>query len=38
MTAGLDGGRSSRQHGPRQGILPFVIRHGTGEEVTAHAG
>ena len=22
----------------RQGILPFVIRHGTGEAVTAHAG
>ncbi len=22
----------------RQGILPFVIRHGNGEEVTAHAG
>ncbi len=23
---------------PRQGILPFVIRHGNGEEVTTHAG
>jgi hypothetical protein len=23
---------------PRQGILPFIMRHGNGEEVTAHAG
>lgn len=27
-----------RPREPRQGILPFVIRHGNGEEVTAHAG
>ncbi len=32
-----DGG-SPRPRAPRQGILPFVIRHGNGEEVTAHAG
>ncbi len=29
---------SPRPRAPRQGILPFVIRHGNGEEVTAHAG
>jgi len=38
MTAGMDGVSPRRQHEPRQGILPFVIRHGNGEEVTAHAG
>ncbi len=38
MTAEMDGVSPRRQHEPRQGILPFVIRHGTGEEVTAHAG
>jgi len=41
MTAvreGRDGVSPSRQREPRQGILPFVIRHGNGEEVTAHAG
>ena len=41
MTAvreGRDGVSASRQREPRQGILPFVIRHGTGEAVTAHAG
>jgi hypothetical protein len=38
MTAGMDGVSPRRQHAPRQGILPFVIRHGTGEAVTAHAG
>jgi len=27
-----------RPRAPRQGILPFVFRHGNGEEVTAHAG
>ena len=27
-----------RPREPRQGILPFVIRHGHGEAVTAHAG
>lgn len=27
-----------RPRAPRQGILPFVIRHGNGDEVTAHAG
>jgi len=31
-------GGSPRPRAPRQGILPFVIRHGDGEEVTAHAG
>ncbi len=31
-------GASPRPREPRQGILPFVIRHGHGEEVTAHAG
>jgi hypothetical protein len=31
-------GASPRPREPRQGILPFVIRHGNGEEVTAHAG
>ncbi len=34
MTEGV----SPRPREPRQGILPFVIRHGSGEEVTAHAG
>ena len=35
----MTGGVSPRRHRePRQGILPFVIRHGNGEEVTAHAG
>ncbi len=41
MTAGLegrDGGSPSRPRELRQGILPFVIRHGNGEAVTAHAG
>jgi len=31
-------GVSPSLRAPRQGILPFVIRHGNGEEVTAHAG
>jgi hypothetical protein len=38
MTAVMDGVSPRRQREPRQGILPFVIRHGNGEEVTAHAG
>lgn len=41
MTAGREGidGVSPRgQREPRQGILPFVIRHGHGEAVTARAG
>lgn len=41
MTEGVDGtaGVSPRRpREPRQGILPFVIRHGNGEAVTAHAG
>lgn len=33
-----DRASASRPRAPRQGILPFVIRHGNGEEVTAHAG
>ncbi len=35
MTAGAT---PSQPREPRQGILPFVIRHGNGEAVTAHAG
>jgi hypothetical protein len=38
MTAGMEGVSPRRPRAPRQGILPFVIRHGTGEAVTAHAG
>ena len=41
MTEGMEvmeGVSPRRQREPRQGILPFVIRHGNGEEVTAHAG
>ena len=38
MMAVLEGGSPRRQREGRQGILPFVIRHGTGEAVTAHAG
>jgi len=38
MMAVLEGGSPRRPREPRQGILPFVIRHGTGEAVTAHAG
>ena len=38
MMAVLEGGSPRRQREGHQGILPFVIRHGTGEEVTAHAG
>jgi len=34
----MEGVSPRRQREPRQGILPFVIRHGTGEAVTAHAG
>jgi len=34
----MEGVSPRRQREPRQGILPFVIRHGNGEEVTAHAG
>ena len=37
-SAGRAGVSPSRPREPRQGILPFVIRHGTGEAVTAHAG
>ena len=36
--ATAEGGSPPRPRAPRQGILPFVIRHGNGEEVTAHAG
>ncbi len=35
---GVEGGSPSRPREPRQGILSFVIRHGNGEAVTAHAG
>jgi len=41
VTEGMDGtaGVSPRRpREPRQGILPFVIRHGNGEAVTAHVG
>ncbi len=41
MTEGMDGpaGVSPRRpREPRQGILPFVIRHSNGEAVTAHSG
>ena len=38
MMAVLESGSPRRPREGRQGILPFVIRHGNGEEVTAHAG